>query len=159
MANQPKKIYWDTSCFLCLINQTEKERRSICVDILQHAKDGGILLYTSTYTIVEVIKPKIPNITLPKLTSEQLAKITAFLQHKYIKKVSLDEKVALKAVELARDYGLSIGDAIQAATAIVKELDELQAWDRDFSKTEHLIHAVEPTRITPQTDIEDFISE
>ncbi|MDE3243580.1 MAG: PIN domain-containing protein, partial [Nitrospirota bacterium] len=113
----------DTTCWLCLINQKERARRTICVDILTHAKNGKILLYTSTLSIAEVIRPKINGVKLPKLTAEQIAKITAFFKHKYIRKITLDERIATKAVELARDYNLAPADAIHAASAITKAVD------------------------------------
>lgn len=56
--NEPRLVYWDSSCFICFLNRDETHRRTICEDILRHAKDGTIQLWTSTWTIVEVIRPK-----------------------------------------------------------------------------------------------------
>lgn len=60
MSN-PRKIYWDSSCFICFLNRDAREvaRRMICEDVLQHARKNEIEIYTSTWTKVEVIRPKL----------------------------------------------------------------------------------------------------
>ncbi len=58
--NKPRKIYWDSSCFICLLNRTpvDEARREICEDVLHHARSNAIILRTSTWTIAEVIRPR-----------------------------------------------------------------------------------------------------
>lgn len=149
MADKPKKIYWDTSVFLCFLNHAEAERRKIAEDVLIHARDGEVLIYTSWFTVVEVIRPKF--FSKPeKLTPEQIAKIEGMFKWKWLKKLQVHEKVAFKAVELARDFGLSPADSIHAATAYLYGVDVLQKWDRDFNRVAHLIKVEEPQLITKQ---------
>lgn len=66
----------------------------------------------------------------------------------FIKKINLDEPVANKAVELARDYGLKPADSVHAASAIVRKIPVLQRWDRDFEKVKGLITVEEPKYLT-----------
>ena len=151
MADSTRKLYWDTSCFLCFLNKEEVERKAICKDILRHAKDGEIALYTSTYTIAEVIRPK--SASIPKarrLTPAEIKKIEDMFRWKWLKKIDVDQRMAFEAVTLSRDYVLRPADAIHAASAICHKLDELQCWDRDFSKVNHLIRVSEPTSISKQ---------
>jgi predicted nucleic acid-binding protein len=57
----PKKIYWDTSCFISYlsgIHPEELARSLICEDVLKHARNEEIEIWTSVYTIVETIRPK-----------------------------------------------------------------------------------------------------
>lgn len=56
--NESQKRYWDSSCFICFLNKDEEDRRMICEDNLKHAKSGAIQIWTSTWTIVEVVRPK-----------------------------------------------------------------------------------------------------
>jgi len=58
--NDPKKLYWDSSCFICLLNDAdyERERRAICEDVLYNAQHNAVQIWTSTFTIAEVIRPK-----------------------------------------------------------------------------------------------------
>jgi predicted nucleic acid-binding protein len=60
MNDPPRKLYWDSSCFICLLNDADHERarRVICEDVLENASRGVVEIWTSTYTIVEVIRPK-----------------------------------------------------------------------------------------------------
>jgi len=149
-----KKLYWDTSVFLCFLNAAERERAQICEDILVHAESGEILIYTSTWTIVETIKPKkvsLPNAKL--LTPSEIAKIEGMFRWAWIRRVTLDPRIAFMAVQLVRDQGMNAADAVHAASAILSGVDALQKWDRDFSKVAHLIKVEEPFRITPQLSL------
>ena len=149
MSKSVKAVYWDTSVFLCFLDATENERRKICEDILHHAKDGHLVIATSTFTIVETIRPKwiVPPI---QLTQEQIRIIEGMFRWEWIKKYQVDERLALKAVALARDYGLKPGDSIHAATAIRANVDVLQQWDRDFQKIAHLVTVAQPAYETKQ---------
>lgn len=56
------KVYWDTSCFISYLSSThpeEQRRAEICQDILNHAKDDRIQIWTSVWTIVETLRPKV----------------------------------------------------------------------------------------------------
>src|SRR3954469_5696113 len=138
MSKTVKVLYWDTSVFLCFLDKREDDRRKICEDILHHAKDGNVTIATSTFTIVETIRPKwvVPPAVL---TAEQIRIIEGMFRWEWIKKYQVDERLALKAVALARDFGLRPGDSIHAATAIGCKADVLQQWDRDFGKVAHLV--------------------
>src|SRR5260221_11476058 len=57
----PKRIYWDTSCFISYLSGTHPDeiaRSLICEDVLKHARSDQIEIWTSVYTIVETIRPK-----------------------------------------------------------------------------------------------------
>ena len=56
--NERRKIYWDSSCFICLLNKAEADRRRVCEDVIRHAQNAEFDIWTSTWTIVEVIRPK-----------------------------------------------------------------------------------------------------
>lgn len=60
MNDPPRKLYWDSSCFICFLNDADYEiaRRAICEDVLYNAESGVVEIWTSTFTIVEVIRPK-----------------------------------------------------------------------------------------------------
>lgn len=136
-------IYWDTTCFICFLNKAEKQRRDICEDILHRAKDGDVVIYTSTLSIAEVVRPKVVPAGKP-LTAEQVTKITDMFKWRWLRKIDVDQRVAFKAVELSRDYGLKPADAIHAASAILQKVQVLQHWDRDYAKIAHLIKVEEP---------------
>jgi len=184
MSNH-RKLYWDTSCFLCLLNPAETERRLICQDVLKHAELGEFEIWISTWVIVEVIRPKMPgNSPLPqwatkaiekvpeaaqpleelwkryqrsnpaqKLAPQQILKIQAMFEWPFLKKMYVDERVATRAVEYSRDFGLKPGDAVHAASAVLQPCDVLHRWDKDFDKIKHLIGVEEPKRLSPQNDL------
>jgi predicted nucleic acid-binding protein len=150
-----RRIYWDTSIFLCFLNKDEEDRRRVCEDVMQHAAMDEIRTLTSTYTIVEVIRPKkrsIPNSRT--LSPDQIANIKSMFRWPFITTIELDERTALYASDLARDYSLAPADAVQAASAILWKAEELQAWDRDFKPISHLITTGPPRFLSVQTKFE-----
>ena len=58
-----KKVYWDSSILISFLSDThplEKARADIAEDILKYARSGEVEIWTSVWTIVEVIRPKDP---------------------------------------------------------------------------------------------------
>jgi len=151
MTSKLNKIYWDSTAFICFLKKMEGDRRRICEDILYHARDGKVQLFTSTFTVTEVIRPHVGDGVGTRLVSaEEVAEIQAMFQWPWIKKVDLDQRVARKAVELERDYGLGTADSIHAASAIVAKADVLQHWERrdEFGKIARLIAVEQPRMLT-----------
>jgi len=147
-------LYWDTSIFLCFLNRDEEVRRHVCEDILQHASMDTVRILTSSYTIVEVIRPK--RKSLPKaqtLTAEQIKRIKGMFRWPFITTIELDDRTAHFASDLARDHGLSPADAVHAASAILWRAHVLQAWDRDFSAISQQIPIEEPRFISTQAPL------
>ncbi|HZL56475.1 MAG TPA: PIN domain-containing protein [Bryobacteraceae bacterium] len=144
-------VYWDTSIFLCFLNKEETERSRICEDVLQHASMEEVLILTSTYTIVEVIRPKkksLPGST--PLTPEQVQKIKGMFRWPFIQTIELDDRTANYASDLARDHGLAPADAVHAASAILWKAQCLHAWDRDFSRVSQIIAVEQPSSLSRQ---------
>jgi predicted nucleic acid-binding protein len=151
MTSKLNKIYWDSTAFICFLKKFEGERRKICEDILYHARDGKVSLYTSTFTVVEVIRPQIPSAAGTRLLSaDEIAEIQAMFQWPWVKKVELDLRVARKAVELERDFGLTTADSIHGASAVIAKVDVLQHWERknEFTKLSRLVAVEQPRMIT-----------
>jgi predicted nucleic acid-binding protein len=150
-----RTLYWDSSIFLCFLNRDEELRRNICEDILQHASMEELRIVTSTYTIVEVIRPKRKSIPrAATLRPEEIKKIKDMFRWPFIITIELDDRTAHLASDLARDYGLQPADSVHAASAILWKADVLQAWDRDFSSIAHQITVEEPQFISKQTAFE-----
>ena len=92
-----------------------------------------------------------------KLTKDQINKISGMFEWEWLNKILVDERTAKKAVEIARDHDLKPADSIHAASAILKKVDAIQRWDRDYDKVKSLIPIEEPVRLSAQSDlIHDF---
>ncbi len=151
MTSHVNKIYWDSTVFLCFLKRHEGDRRNICDDILHHARDGRVALYTSTFAIAEVIRPQSACMAgVRPFSREEIAEMQAMFQWPWVKKVDLDQRVARKAVEIENDFALSAADAIHAASAIVAQVDVLQHWERkeEFGKVSRLIRVEQPQMLT-----------
>jgi len=149
MASPVLRVYWDTSVFLSFINSaTEAQRHHVCVDILKHAKEGKVVICTSTFTIAEVVRPKGTAHPLP-LSPQEVSDLNGMFQWPWVKKYQVDENVAMRAAKIARDTNLKPADSIHVATAIAAACDVLQRWDRDFDKVKSLIRVEDPVLISP----------
>lgn len=65
MTDVVRSFYWDTTCFICLLNANEQDRRYVCMDILRHAELGNVQVWTSAITMAEVLRPKDPFVPSP----------------------------------------------------------------------------------------------
>lgn len=54
------KLYWDASCFICLLKSNEHDRAEICRDILKNGDLGNVQIFTSIWSVVEVVRPTRP---------------------------------------------------------------------------------------------------
>lgn len=152
MADGTRRVYWDTSVFLCFLNDKEQTRRKICEDVLDCAMREEVKIFTSCYTIAEVIRPKARSIPMAtRLTPVEIAQITAMFRWPFLTTIEVDDRLAHFAVSLARAYDLKPADSVHAASAILWRLDTLYAWDRDFSRVAHMISVEEPRFLTPPT--------
>ena len=88
------------------------------------------------------------------LTPSQIVQVQAMFKWPFLKKIYLDERIAQRAVEIARDYGLKPGDSVHAASAILAGCEVIQRWDRDFDRIKDLIRSEEPQWISAQQALE-----
>lgn len=122
MSTNPKRICWETSCFIARFNE-EPVRIDVCRAILEAAKKGEVTLYTSYITMCEWAKIK------GEYPSEAEDKIVEFLRNPYIHLVTIDLAVSRITRDLVRRYGLDVRDAIHLATAISLKVDVLHTYD------------------------------
>jgi predicted nucleic acid-binding protein len=194
----PQKVYWDTSCFISYLSGThpdELARALICEDILQHAKNDEIEIWTSVWTIVETIRPRtvcppspLPlwaellkgkdqkgNLIHPEASSEfeniwtyykrntvpsrllsedHALRIKQMFDWPWIKKIQVIPVISHRAAEIARSHNMKAGDALHVASALYRNCDVLQRWDRDYTRTDALIPSQDPVRLSPQNLLE-----
>src|SRR5947209_13415211 len=75
MSDEDKKIYWDSSCFISVLN-AEPGRVDKCRDVLTNARLGNVKLYTSLWAVVEVVRPKRPGTALlPQWAEDAIAAV------------------------------------------------------------------------------------
>ncbi len=190
----PRKVYWDTSCFISYLSGThpdEVARALICEDILKHARNDEIEIWTSVWTIVETIRPKAPfqpfpvplwaellkgtdkdgnaihpeapgefekiwtyykRNTLPTrhLSEAHAVKIKQMFEWPWIKKIQVIPSISHRAAEIARSHNMKAADSLHVASALSRNCDVLQRWDRDYQRTDLLIQSQDPVRLSSQ---------
>ena len=133
--------YLESSVFIALIKgEIEKgvDRGVIAQNILDDASVGRWPIFTSTFTLAEVLKDR----NKPMLTLSEEKRIDDFFKHGYIKLVTLDREVAELARKLARTYNLPPPDAVHLASAVKAKADELLTWDDHNFPINHTVEGV-----------------
>lgn len=136
-----QRPYLESSVFIALIKGEVidgVDRGEIAQNILDDAAGGRWPVFTSTFTLAEVIKDR----NRPMLTLTEEQRIDDFFKHEYIKLVTLDREIAELARKVARAHNLRPPDAVHLASAIKVEADELLTWDKDNFPINHTIEGV-----------------
>ncbi|AFY69565.1 hypothetical protein Pse7367_1271 [Thalassoporum mexicanum PCC 7367] len=119
--------YWDTCNFLTILKGDENGLQG-CIDVLNEAEKGNLLIVTSSLTLASIIKigsQKQP--ALPE--SEESRKIELFFSHEYIVIRELERKTAELSRRIAWDFGIKAFDAIHVATAIKSKVNYFETLD------------------------------
>ena len=116
--------YWDTSCFIALLNG--EEAAGDCERIIDDAKEGKTLLYVSPMAQVEVIRPRGSAHPIPE---EAKKTVQDFFENEYVKWQIIDRTIAKISQDLCWRYRLHPRDAIHVAVAAHLKCDLLESLD------------------------------
>lgn len=132
MIKKPN-YYWDSSVFLAVF-QNEKDRVDICKQVLNEAMQNRVHIFTSSVTLVEVIKIN----NAKKLKPKVEAALDEFFKLPYITLIDATRRICDEARHLIWKYPhLAPKDSIHLASALYgkrKRLDEIHSYDEDFKK-------------------------
>jgi predicted nucleic acid-binding protein len=130
--NDELQVYWDSCCWIGLINQDERWFGDL-QSIFESAQRGDAQLWISTITILEVVKvPSEDGMPRP-WPDANIAQVDNLFLQDYVRIVQLDQQIARKAREIYRSTP-SLGlrkqmDAIHLATALFYSVDEFHTDD------------------------------
>ncbi len=118
------KRYWDSFCFIALLN--DDEGAEDCEKILDDAKEGKTIIIVSPLVQVEVIRPKGSPIPIPIADKER---VQAFFENDYIKWRNIDRSISNSAQGLCWAFCIHPRDALHVAIAIDTDCDILETTD------------------------------
>ncbi len=125
----PEFIYWDSDAFLGWLKE-EKGKAELCRGTIDRAESGGVVIFTSTLTIAEVLWMK----GEPKTSPEKAAIVRKFFRRSYIKVRNVTRRVAESAQDLVWDHSIKPKDAIHVATAMDIGVPTLETFDEGLLK-------------------------
>ena len=114
MARDRERRYWDSFCFLALLNN-EEPYASTCAQILEEAKKDSVELVISPLTMAETVRPKGAATPIP---IEQQVRIADFFENDYIRFRVIDRLIANRSLALCWNVGLHPRDALHVAVAL-----------------------------------------
>ena len=126
--------YWDSSVFCAYFND-ELGRADVVEELLEAAQAGELIIVTSSFALVEVLKLEGH---LP-LTETDEAALLAFFQYPFVKYVDANRQLCQSARHLIWKFpALRPKDSVHLASALAyverEQLDGLFSYDTDFTK-------------------------
>lgn len=130
MADAPKKVYWDSCCWIAFIG-AEVGRWERCNSLVTQAKKGDLEIWTSSLTLAEVYKFKCgPD--QKELAAENDGLFEEYLKQAFVFQVHLDDAVGTAARRLLRAHSPPLkkpNDAVHLATAALNNVEVLYTFD------------------------------
>lgn len=128
-----EKIYWDSDAFLGWLKEDEG-KVELCRHTLDRAKNGEVLIVTSTLGIAESLWLRGQS-KIPKDRAELVRK---FFRRSYIRTYNVTRNIAEDAQDLVWDFEIAPKDAIHVATALALKIPVLETFDRKLiAKSNH----------------------
>ena len=131
MAKPPRRVYWDSCCWIALIQKEKirgaddvvtEDREAMCRVIIEAAKKGAVEIVTSALSLTEVCKQ-------PDGGGDPLE---SFFENDYILLINMDKSVGERGRALmnAGHAGLKPPDATHIASALLTPgVEEMHTFD------------------------------
>lgn len=126
MASARERRYWDSFCFIAVLNN-EEPYASTCTQILDAAKKDCIELVISPMTMAETVRPRGRGGPVP---IEQQERIADWFENDYMRFRVIDRLIAKRSLSLCWNAGLHPRDALHVAVALEEECDVFETRDR-----------------------------
>lgn len=122
-----KNVYWDANVFHALLGK-EAGRVDICEEWEALAKAGGVKIWTSTLTWVEVVRMKGKD----RIDPANEATLKGYFQRSYFQPIIATREVVEYARVLLWKYSaLPYKDAVHLASAVIAKVEILHTYDGD----------------------------
>ena len=125
MASDRERRYWDSFCFLAVLNN-EEPYASTCMQILEEAKKNNVDLVISPMTMAETVRPRGASAPIPV---EHQERISDFFENDYMRFRIIDRLIAKRSLALCWNAGLHPRDALHVAVALEEGCDVLETRD------------------------------
>lgn len=122
-------IYWDSDAFLGYF-QNESDKAELCNGTIERAKQGEILIVTSTLTIAEVLWMR----NAPKITADKAEIVRKFFRRSNLRLRNVTRRISENAQDLVWNHAIRPKDAIHVATALDGGIPILETFDTDLIK-------------------------
>ena len=125
MASDRERRYWDSFCFLAVLNN-EEPYASTCTQILEEAKRNSVELVISPLTMAETVRPKGASAPIPVEHQERIADL---FENDYMRFRVIDRLIGNRSLALCWNAGLHPRDALHVAVALEERCDVLETRD------------------------------
>lgn len=126
----PKKVYWDSNCWLGYIND-EPGKAERCRHVLNEARLGAYEIWTSALTLAEVFKVAAEKGQAFPLPTNADVAFEKFVEQGFVVIVQVDADIGIEARKLLRQHGVikKPPDGVHLASALASNVDEMHTFD------------------------------
>lgn len=125
MVDTRERRYWDSCCFIAILN-SEEPHASVCQRLLDEAKRDRIELLISPLTMAETVRPRGASAPIPL---QHQRRILDFFENDYIRLRVIDRLIAKRSLTLCWNEGLHPKDALHLAVALEEHCEALETTD------------------------------
>lgn len=126
MTRAAREMFIDTTVLAYAVGGPHAHKAA-CVNLVQRAADGEVVLHASTEALAELVFHRM------RRGDRAAAVETAHLARKMLVVHPFDDDVLERALDLIADTALRSRDAVHAATARVAGFDAIVTTDGDFT--------------------------
>lgn len=119
-----ERVYWDSDPFLAWF-QDEEGKVDKCAGTLERAKQGEVVIFTSVWTMTEVLWMK----KAPRITQDKAAIVRKFFRKPHFRMRNVTRAIAESAQDLVWNHSIHSKDAIHVATALDASVLILETFD------------------------------
>ena len=130
MASGQERRYWDSTCFIAILND-EEPWSSTCQRILDKARQGALELVISPITMAETVRPKGSSAPIPKKHQQM---VLDFFDNDFMHLRVIDRLVARRSLDLCWNLGLHPRDALHVAAALEERCNIFETMDSRITR-------------------------
>jgi predicted nucleic acid-binding protein len=129
LAN-PRRVYWDSCVWISFLN-ADADRVDNCAEAIRQARASEAEIWTSSLTVVEVMKAKCEGEFLA-LEKEKDTAFENYIGQPFVVEVQVSHDIAIMARRLMRQHPVlkKPNDALHLATAVLYNCDEFHTYDK-----------------------------
>ena len=147
------RVYWDSCCFISLIQQ-ESGRYEAVQNLYDEAEKGGLVIHTSALTLSEVCRVRCDEGAgkpRNKLGEDGDAYLDRFFDNDFFQITEVSPTIGVLARTLYRRHPeIKItNDAVHLATAVIENVEEMHTYDgNDLLKLSGLVMRLDGNPLT-----------
>ncbi len=137
------EVFFDTNILAYFLDETERDKRKICIDLVQKVFAGEMTGFVSNQVLAELYSSLTERLRKPLPKNLALSIVDGFIQSENWKKLNYSEKTVRASLDILEKFNCSIWDAIIVETMKENGIKKIFTEDKFFFKLSGIV-AINP---------------